>query len=67
MQYDMGLHKATQFNVMVEEVQCLCVAGLLEPELQRVQRAGVEREHVTVAVEEHSTCATRPLAPRGHG
>jgi hypothetical protein len=52
---------------MVEEVQCLCVAGLLELELQRVQRADVERERVTVAVEERSTCATQPLVSRSHG
>jgi hypothetical protein len=36
----------------IEEVQCMGVADLLEPEQQRVERARVGRLGVTVVVEE---------------
>uniref|UniRef100_A0A0A9CJG0 Uncharacterized protein n=1 Tax=Arundo donax TaxID=35708 RepID=A0A0A9CJG0_ARUDO len=39
---------------MVEEVERLGVAGLLEPQQQRVERAGVGRVRVAVAVEERA-------------
>lgn len=44
--------ESAQHGVMVEQVQRLGVAGLLEPEQQRVECAGVGRVGVAVPVEQ---------------